>query len=336
MKNTWNLGECEIGDFIVPSISTKLTLSDKLKAVFVRRIGMGRDHFSVPEGLYAVGSPDKMSPVIVTSNYKITFDIVRSNLSKMDAWLLLIDTKGVNVWCAASKGSFGTEEIIKSIKKYNIEKIIDHKTIILPQLGATGVSGFKITQAIGFKVVFGPVRANDIYEFVSNGYIKDGKMKQVMFPLLERAVLAPLEFFGSLKYMLYLLLGIWLVLAFVNGTYNVPYFIEITGIIAIAYIVGIFISPITLPYIPFKAFSLKGVALGILSFMPYLYLAPYNSIRMAGVFFISVSIISFVSMNFSGCTTYTCQKGAEKEVLFATPLHFLSLLTGVILFFKQV
>ena len=73
------------------------------------RLGAFRMSYSVPAGLYAVGEPTKDSDVFVTANYKLTFDILRRELKGLNAWILVLDTKSINVWCAAGKVTFGTD-----------------------------------------------------------------------------------------------------------------------------------------------------------------------------------------------------------------------------------
>ena len=72
-------------------------------------------HFRVEPGLYALGDPSTSSPVLVTANYKMSFDRLRSSLPGRDTWILVLDTKGINVWCAAGKGSIGTDELVTCI-----------------------------------------------------------------------------------------------------------------------------------------------------------------------------------------------------------------------------
>jgi CO dehydrogenase/acetyl-CoA synthase gamma subunit (corrinoid Fe-S protein) len=89
----------------------------------------------------------------------MTFDRLRSTLSGLDAWVIVLDTKGINVWCAAGKGTFGTTELINRIKKVRLSEIVSHRTIILPQLGAPGVAAHEVQKKYRFKSVYGPVRA---------------------------------------------------------------------------------------------------------------------------------------------------------------------------------
>src|SRR3972149_4985176 len=81
----------------VPSVTTQLTMGERLGAWKVRW-GIGRDRYRIDPGLYKVGSPDENSPVLVTANYKLTFDMVRKELTGLDAWILVLVTKGINVW----------------------------------------------------------------------------------------------------------------------------------------------------------------------------------------------------------------------------------------------
>ena len=72
-------------------------------------------NYTVNPGLCRVGNPDDASPALVTANYKMSFDRLRKELSGLDAWIMVLDTKGINVWCAAGKGTFGTEEAVRKI-----------------------------------------------------------------------------------------------------------------------------------------------------------------------------------------------------------------------------
>ena len=80
--------------------------------------------YKVEPGLYAVGSPDSASPVLVTSNYKMTFDRVRAELGGLNLWLMVLDTDGVNVWCAAGKGTFGIAEFVNRIRVTGLDGIV--------------------------------------------------------------------------------------------------------------------------------------------------------------------------------------------------------------------
>ena len=84
-------------------------------------------------GLYLIGDPTPDSPVIVTANYTLSVDAVRAALAGIDCYLLVLDTKGINVWCAAGKGTFGTAELVRRIARTGLSEIVRHRTLILPQ-----------------------------------------------------------------------------------------------------------------------------------------------------------------------------------------------------------
>lgn len=144
-----------------PQVSTVLYWADRL-GHWKARWGIGRMKYVVEPGLYAIGNPDGNSPVFVSANYKMSFDRLRSQLDGRDGWILVLDTKGINVWCAAGKGTFGTDELVKRIEAVKLDRIVNHRTLIVPQLGATGVSAHEVKQQSDFRVVYGP--AGLLYE----------------------------------------------------------------------------------------------------------------------------------------------------------------------------
>ena len=174
----------------IPKVSTTLNRNDKL-GTLKARTGINRNNYKVESGIYAVGNPDENSRVLVTANYKLSFDTLRKELEGFDLWILVIDTKGINVWCAAGKGTFGTEELLNRIKSTALENLVSHRKLIIPQLGAPGVSSYKIKELSGFSVIYGPIRANDLPVFINNGLKATEEMRRVTFSFKERLVLLP-------------------------------------------------------------------------------------------------------------------------------------------------
>ncbi|MDP3282962.1 MAG: mercury methylation corrinoid protein HgcA, partial [Desulfobacterales bacterium] len=193
----------------VPRIGTKLSAADHAMSILAR-FGIGRDSYGIAPGIYCTGTPSADSPVLVTANYKLTFDALRKELSSLSSWILVLDTRGINVWCAAGKSLFSTEEVIKRVKASGLDKIVSHRELILPQLSATGVSAIDVKKRSGFKVVWGPVRANGIKSFLNAGKKADESMRRVTFTVLERLVLIPVELSFLVKPTLLILLGIFL------------------------------------------------------------------------------------------------------------------------------
>jgi len=134
----------------IPIVAASLSARDKWETIRARASSF-RMSYTVKPGLYAVGNPGQSSDVFVTANYKMSFDAVRSALNGVDAWILVLDTSGINVWCAAGKGTFGTAELLKRISFAKLSEIVSHKKVIVPQLGAPGIDSGEVQRKSGFR-----------------------------------------------------------------------------------------------------------------------------------------------------------------------------------------
>ena len=301
------------------TISTALEGKDIFGA-FKSRLGIGRMNYTVDPGLYAVGKPDNNAPVFVSANYKFTFDTLRKNLDGLSCWLLILDTKGVNVWCAAGKGTFGTDELIYRIETSELSKYVSHKKLVLPQLGATGVSAHEMKSRSGFEIKYGPVRASDIKEYIDAGYEATKEMRTVQFNLWDRLVLTPVDFIPALKYTLPVFGVMLLANQFAAKPFDKTDMAAGLGAIA----AGTVITPALLPHIPGNAFAWKGWLLGlgctagILGFSGKL--KNESAVLTAGHLLLFPAISSFLAMNFTGASTYTSPSGVNKEMRKALPL----------------
>lgn len=320
----------------IPIVSTNITISDILGAIKVRW-SINRSNYKVIPGLYAIGNPDKKSDVLVTANYKLSFDHLRKNLVDANAWILVLDTKGINVWCAAGKGTFGTKELISKIQEYSVDKIVEHKRIIVPQLGAVGVSAHEVKEATGFNVKYGPVRAADLKSFLSDNYHADKKMRTVFFSFKNRLILTPVEFVGHLKYFVFLLAVMFILSCFKNSNFNVDngfnYFqLPLLNLLS-AYIVGTIITPILLPFIPTRNFSFKGIILAVIlsSILLLFKLTGDNVFEIISYFFLNISIASFTAMDFTGASTFTSLSGVKKEMKIAIPIQIILFVAGFVI-----
>jgi hypothetical protein len=336
MNASYITGTIEGAGILIPRISAQIRLKDFLGAVMVRW-GFYRGRYRVSPGLYAIGTPKPESDVFVTANYKLTFDNLRKKLQNTNGWILVLDTKGVNVWCAAGKGTFSTAELVSKINSASLEKVVNHRRLILPQLSATGVAAHKIKEVTGFNVHFGPARASDIKKFISSGYRADRNMRKVKFGLWDRIKLIPNDFI----YGKYYLLGAMAVLFLLSGlSINGISFINFsqTGGPAmlntfLAYCAGIVLTPLFLPYLPGRYFSLKGFFSGMIVFVALWFtsLSHENFVILLSWLFITGAIASFTSMNFTGSSTYTSLSGVKKEMKIFIPLQISSAVLGLIL-----
>ncbi|MGC8604811.1 MAG: mercury methylation corrinoid protein HgcA [Desulfomonilaceae bacterium] len=317
-----------VGD--VPAVSSRLEWTDYWGSLKVR-FEIGRMKYTVDPGLYAVGQPDRESPVIVTGNYKLTFDSVRQALAKRDAWLLVLDTKGVNVWCAAGKGVFGTDELVARINSVKLPKVVFHRKLILPQLSGPGIAGYVVKQLTGFRVIYGPVEARDIPAFLDNGLRATPEMRTKEFPVAERAVLIPVEVIQSMKYFLpvaaiyFLVNGLAHMADFWNYSIAGAEFSFLAGIGAV--IGGAVITPLLLPWLPGRSFSVKGLVAGILTFVALIAGSSIilrhqlNFLQLLASLLLICSGSSFIGANFTGSSTFTSLSGVKKEMRIAAPLQ---------------
>ncbi|MGM0417610.1 MAG: mercury methylation corrinoid protein HgcA [Thermodesulfobacteriota bacterium] len=317
----------------VPVVKTSLDKFDLLQTFFVR-CGFKRHKYEVSPGLYAAGNPGPESEVLVTANFKLTFDHLRKNLEGLDLWILVLDTNGVNVWCAAGKKTFSTEEIVKKVKTSELENVVNHRRLILPQLGAIGVSAFDVLKKSGFKVIYGPVRAKDIKAFLENSMQADEKMRRVTFNMYERFILTPVELYTGLKPALIAAVFLFLISGAGPGIFSFENLTERGPVCIAAFITGIFsgavATPVLLPYLPGKAFGLKGIISGFLFYFLIFFLTGASKFSFSantGLLLLTASVSSYFAMNFTGSTPYTSPSGVEKEMKLYIPVQ----ITGVII-----
>lgn len=146
--------------------------------------------FPCKTGLIKIGNPGKDSPVFLTCNYHLTVQRVKRALKGMDAFLLVANSRGINVWCASGGGHLTNHDVVSVLKTSGIEDLVDQKKIILPQLAASGVEAKVIKQKTGWKVIWGPVYAKDIPLFLKNKLKKTREMREVTFPCSQRLEMA--------------------------------------------------------------------------------------------------------------------------------------------------
>ena len=299
------------------------------------RWSFGRMSYRVRPDLYAVGNPGKDSRVFVTANYKLSFDHLRRALDGLDAWILVLDTKGINVWCAAGKKTFSTKEVVRRIRIHHLDRVVDHRKIILPQLGATGVAAHQVKQMTGFNVIYGPVRAADINAFLAAGLKADRSMRTITFPFMERIKLIPVDIFYGKYYML-AVPAVFLVLAGLNGHgYSAEEAIQngwrSTAALFAGYLAGCVLTPALLPWIPFRRFSLKGIVTGwlVAGALALAGILGHQPLEIASWFLIIGALSSFMAMNFTGSSTYTSLSGVQKEMKTALPVQITAAALGV-------
>lgn len=283
---------------------------------FQARWGIRRGHHRVTPGLYALGNPVPASPVFVTANYTLSFDALRSALGDRDAYILVLDTQGINVWCAAGKGTFGTAELVKRIEACRLSEVVATRVLILPQLGAPGVAAHEVKQRTGFRVEYGPIRADDLPEYLKTHQASQA-MRTARFDLTDRLVLIPIEL-------------VHVVIPLIAAAAAMYYLLGILSALAasLAIIAGVAIFPILLPWLPTRDFSSKGWILGMLVTLPFTlamlfgHPAPIGWQQAGTALALQLAlpvVTAFITLNFTGSTPFTSRSGVKKEIYAYIP-----------------
>jgi hypothetical protein len=332
MQNHFINGQIHAGTMTIPVVETQWSRQDYWETLKVRW-SVGRMNYKVEPGIYAVGSPARDSNVFVSANFKLSFDLLRRSLDGLNAWILVIDTKGINVWCAAGKKNCSTKEVTHRIGVHHLDQVVDHRRIILPQLSATGVSAHEVKKMTGFTITYGPVKSSDIKAFLDAEMKATEQMRTVTFPLVERLKLIPVDIFYG-KYYLILVPALFFILSGLTAAgYSVDLAVKIgwrsVVCLSVAYFTGCALTPILLPWIPFHRFSLKGISLGIIvSLILFLSgIMGVNHIEISSWFLIISGLSSFMAMNFTGSSTFTSISGVQKEMKVMFPVQII--ITGI-------
>ncbi|PKM97302.1 MAG: acetyl-CoA synthase subunit gamma [Elusimicrobia bacterium HGW-Elusimicrobia-3] len=298
------------------TVSSDYTRADRLTS-WKARWGINRMAYRVRPGLYALGTPGAEAPVFATANYKLSFDALRTNLKGVNAWLLVLDTRGINVWCAAGKGTFGTFELARIIAETGLEKVVKHRTVILPQLGAPGVGAHRVKAATGFTVAYGPVRAEDLPEYLRLGRATP-EMRKINFNFTDRMVLAPVQLVHFGRYLVPAAALLYLLGYRADAAYTVG-----------ALLAGGALVPALLPWLPGRSFAVKSAAAGLLVTALIALAHDQTPAQFAARALIYSAAASFVGLDFTGASTYTSLSGVKKEMRLAMPAHALAAAAGL-------
>lgn len=317
----------------IPVVGAELTWADRLGGYGVRW-GFRRYTYTVDPGLYALGAPDDRSPVLVSANYKLSFDALRRELTGRDAWILVLDTRGINVWCAAGKGTFGTAELVRRIEASELSAFVSHSVVVLPQLGAPGVNAPELRRRTRFRAAYGPVRARDLPAFLDAGMRANASMRAVTFTLRERAVLVPVESVNAAGLAALVAVGAAVVGGIGPSGYSLALALQRAPLAALAalaaLVAGAVIAPLLLPWIPCRLFAVKGAMVGLfaalLADVAFTGVWSPLSLAAAGVF--AVVGASFATMNFTGTSTFTSLHGVEREMRLVMPWQIVGALAA--------
>jgi len=324
------LGWLTVGTSRVPRVATELTKADRLGA-WKTRWGIGRMHYIIPPGLYAIGTPGPDDPVVVTANYKMSFDLVRQALAGRNVWLLILETFGVNVWCAAGKGTFGTNELVRRIEATGLAQAVSHRRLLLPILGAPGVAAHEVQRHTGFEVSYATMRAADLPAYLDNGMVATPAMRELTFTFRERLVLVPVEVVLALKPTMVVGAALFLLAALHRGISSGLWAL---AAYAGAVLAGVAIAPLLLPWLPGPSFAVKGAIVGVAWCTACYFIAGgagWHGTTSVAMFLALPAVSAFYTLNFTGCTTFTSRTGVKKELRLAIPAMGSALIISALL-----
>jgi len=296
---------------IIWPATSALTAADRWQHLLAR-LGYRRHERRVEPGLYALGRPGPDSPVLVTANYRLSFDALRTALPGAAAYILVLDTDGVNVWCSAGKGTFGADELVRRIEATGLAQVVRHRRLILPQLAAAGVAAHEVSRRSGFRVEYGPVRAADLPAYLNAGAATP-EMRRVRFDLGDRLLVAPVEVVHGLLPML----GAAALLYLVHG--------RLAALAVImSFLAGTVLFPALLPWLPMRDFTSKGFILGGAVALVFALAEVLGGGRWRLGWALSYllalpAVTAYLALNFTGSTTFTSRTGVRREIYAYVP-----------------
>jgi len=308
------------------------------------------DGVAIEPGIYESGTPNEKSPIIVTANYEFTYIKVMRDLQGVDAWVLCVDSNGINVWCAARGNDFGNPQLLEAINATDLHTITEKKTLILPQLSAGGVAIPQLpkkSEKFPFRIQYGPVWSKDLPKYLEERPAKKPEsMKLAKFTLSHRARagLTHITFLFRkiFVYPLVLLVILFLTLGiFMDVSSNYQWLLELCLAIVIANGI-IFLS---LPISGFTTcFVKKGLFYGLISGLVLSYLSwlLHNSIILVLLSFLFYYWIAFFStMSFSGYTMASNPREIQHAYPIFAKINIILLVVSLIpltisLFFYQI
>jgi ubiquinone/menaquinone biosynthesis C-methylase UbiE len=300
------------------------------------------DHFPMEPGIYQSGNPDENSPIIVTANYIYTYIKVMRALKGVNAWVLCVDSNGINVWCAARGDNFGNRQVIEAVETTGIEQITKRKTLFLPQLSAGGVAAPLISSEapnFPFNIVYGPVWAKYLPQFLKERPAKKpDKWKLAKFTGSHR-LRAGITHTTFLLRRIFLLPTIALLLGLLGLSFITPFWFDKFWRVGEIWLWVILTNALIATFFPITKFTrrfiFKGVFFGVL-----------NSLTLSGMTWVlheSIYLILwnltlffwlafFSTMSFSGYSMATSPGEIQEEYPVFRKIHLILLIVGLILY----
>ncbi len=294
---------------IVPTLQPlplNLGPSDYIKA-FISWVFLFFRVFSVRPGFYFMGQRNENAPLLVTGNNFLTVFLLVRRIANRSIRLLIIDTNGINVWCAAVGDRFSAAEIIDKAMHFGLLKKGQKIEMILPKLCLSGVRLSDLHMA-GIKPIIGPLYAREVPEYLDRGEFEDRVDDRILFGFQSRGFTALPTAFQFFYYFL--------------GGYVVTLGILSSAIIGVAAVLGFF-YPLLFPFLPGKQFAVKGISLGfIASIFPvgFFSVGGFNLqlLLFWNLFIFATSI--YIALNYTGNSPVSNYSRVREETIRFLPV----------------
>jgi len=168
--------EALIASMFIAKYAGIIVLSDfrgeSLFPLLVERMNIYTDPqrpLATKEGIYEINNPNENSPILITSNFSLTYFIVSGEIenSKVPSWLLVKDTEGLSVMTAWAAGKFGADTIAPFVKKCGIDTKVKHHKLVIPGYIASEVGGLE-EELAGWEIRVGPREGAHIPAYLKN------------------------------------------------------------------------------------------------------------------------------------------------------------------------
>ena len=305
---------------------------DWIKA-FISWILSYRKTFDINPGLYFTGKEyDINSPMLITCNYHTTVFLLWRILKRRNVRILVIDTKGINVWCSSGKGQFSSREIIKQLARYETKDLTesDKLEIILPKLSLSGV---RLSELKKVKIIpiIGPIYAQNLPKYLDYK-IADCDDDHYKFNLRNRLFTLLPSFIQFTKYIA-VATAVLIILHLIFKTGFWWQILPVSLSIPILYI-------ILFPILPSQNFSFKGITL--FAFQTLILSLIFGS-RFTEVpgFIIAFNLLFYLGTNIFFGLYYTGNSGVsnyslvKKEIITFLPVTFFLHLGALIMIILQ-
>ncbi|MFX1568560.1 MAG: methyltransferase domain-containing protein [Promethearchaeota archaeon] len=298
------------------------------------------DHVPIEPGIYQSGNPNENSPIIVTANYVYTYIRVMRALKGLDAWVLCVDSRGINVWCAARGNNFGNKQVIEAVEASGIVNITNKKTLIVPQLSAGGIAVPLIKAEapnFPFHILYGPVWAKHIPKFLEERPArKTDEMKLAKFTISHR-FRAEITHTTFLFRKIFIWPSVALILLFLGLSFiNTIWLTEllIVGELWLWIIIANALIALLFPIANFtRKFITKGVVFGIINILIFVGISWLFHYSLATIllnlpFYFWLAFFS--TMSFSGYSMATSPREIQDEYPIFSKINMILLIVGLV------